>query len=211
MISISMLLLAVAVSLDSFGVGLTYGIKGIKIPIKSILIISCCSASTLLISMGFGHIIEQFLSPKVGEVFGGLILFLIGTYFLFQVLKPKKENEQVEQSEKTIVKLEIKKLGIMIQILKKPVIADLDQSGSINGWEAVLLGVALSLDAFGAGIGAALIHLPPIWTAVFAAAMSSIFVLFGMRLGFIFSKVKWVKKLTILPGILLMIIGLLKM
>lgn len=210
MVSISMLLLAFAVSLDSFGTGLTYGMKEIKIPLKSVLIISGCSAITFFVSMGFGHFLEQFLSPEACKVAGGSILLLLGTYFLYQVVKPEKKAIAVPE-EKTIIKLEIKSLGIMIQILKRPTIADLDQSGSINGWEAVLLGIALSLDAFGAGIGAALINLPPFFTAFTVAAMSSIFVLGGMKLGFAASKISWMQKLTFLPGILLIIIGLLKM
>ncbi|WHY70807.1 sporulation membrane protein YtaF [Fictibacillus enclensis] len=210
MVSFSMLLLAFAVSLDSFGTGLTYGMKEIKIPIKSVLIISSCSAITFFVAMGFGHFLERFLSPQAGQMAGGIILLGLGSYFLFQVAKPDKKAETVPE-EKTIVKLEIKSLGIMIQILKKPTIADLDKSGSINGWEAVLLGVALSLDAFGAGIGAAMIDMPPITTAFTVAAMSSIFVLAGIKLGFAVSKVTWMKKLTFLPGILLIIIGLMKL
>ena len=40
--------------------------------------------------------------------------------------------------------------------------ADIDKSGVINGIEAVLLGFALSIDAFGAGIGAAILGFSPI-------------------------------------------------
>ena len=40
---VSVLLLALAVSLDSFGAGLNYGLRNIKIPIGSILIIALCS------------------------------------------------------------------------------------------------------------------------------------------------------------------------
>lgn len=210
MVSFSMLLLAFAVSLDSFGTGLTYGMKEIKIPLKSVIIISICSAITFFAAMGFGHFLERFLSPHAGQVTGGLILLSLGSYFLYQVAKPEKKVSAIPE-EKIIVKLEIKSLGIMIQILSKPTIADLDKSGSINGWEAVLLGIALSLDAFGAGIGAAMVNMPPFLTAFTVAAMSSIFVIGGMKLGFSLSRITWMKKLTFLPGILLIIIGLLKM
>lgn len=39
----SLLLLAFALSLDGFGVGITYGLRKMKIPLLSVLIISLCS------------------------------------------------------------------------------------------------------------------------------------------------------------------------
>ncbi|MFE1243635.1 sporulation membrane protein YtaF [Fictibacillus sp. NPDC058756] len=210
MVAYSFVLLALAVSLDSFGAGLTYGMKSIKIPFRSILIIAICSAVTFLFSMYLGFTLEQFITQKTGEVIGGLILLGIGIYSLWQVFLPEKEN--IETEPKNLVLFEIKSLGIVIHILKKPVMADIDKSGSITGWEAVLLGIALSLDAFGAGIGAALIDLSPILTTVSIAVMSAQFLWGGMALGlYFFNKTNWMKRLSVLPGILLIVMGLLRM
>ncbi|MBY6035222.1 sporulation membrane protein YtaF [Fictibacillus nanhaiensis] len=210
MVAYSFVLLALAVSLDSFGAGLTYGMKSIKIPFRSILIIAICSAVTFLISMLLGFTLEQFISKKTGEVLGGMILLGIGIYSLWQVFLPEKEY--MEKETKDIVLFEIKSLGIVIHILKKPVMADIDKSGSITGWEAVLLGIALSLDAFGAGIGAALVHLPPLLTTMTIACMSALFLWGGMVVGlFSVNKAAWMKRLSILPGLLLIVMGLLKM
>jgi putative sporulation protein YtaF len=210
MVAYSFVLLALAVSLDSFGAGLTYGMKSIKIPFRSIMIIAICSAVTFLLSMLLGFTLEQFITKKTGEVLGGLILLGIGVYSLWQVFLPEKEN--IEKEPKNIVLFEIKSLGIVIHILKKPVMADIDKSGSITGWEAVLLGIALSLDAFGAGIGAALIDLSPLLTTVSIAVMSALFLWGGMALGlYFFNKTNWMKRLSILPGILLIVMGLLRM
>ena len=49
----------------------------------------------------------------------------------------------------------------MIQILRKPTVADFDKSGTISAGEA-LLGIALSVDSFGAGIGASLLGMHPL-------------------------------------------------
>ena len=59
--------------------------------------------------------------------------------------------------KKLLFNWEIRSLGVVIHILKKPTRADFDRSGIITGLEALFLGVALSLDAFGAGIGAAML------------------------------------------------------
>jgi putative sporulation protein YtaF len=209
MVAYSFVLLALAVSLDSFGAGLTYGLKSIKIPFRSISIIAICSAVTFLTSMLLGTVLEQFVSPKTGEVLGGVILLGIGFYSLWQVFLPEKDS--IEKETKDLVKFEIQSLGIVIHILKKPVIADIDKSGSITGWEAVLLGIALSLDAFGAGIGAALIDLSPAITASTIAVMSALFLWGGMILGlFFYHKGPWVKRISILPGLLLIVMGLLR-
>ncbi|MFC0187910.1 sporulation membrane protein YtaF [Fictibacillus aquaticus] len=207
--SASLWLLGLAVSLDSFGAGLTYGIKEIKIPFRSIFIISICSAATLFFSMAVGHGIEQFLSPDTGQLLGGFILIAIGICFLWQVMFKKEEKAETET--KSVLNLEIKSIGLVIKILKKPVIADFDRSGSITGIEAVLLGIALSLDAFGAGVGAALIDLPPVLTAGVSAAMSCLFLWSGMACGMLVSKYRWMQKLSLLPGMLLIIIGLMKL
>jgi putative sporulation protein YtaF len=210
MVAYSFVLLALAVSLDSFGAGLTYGMKSIKIPFRSILIIAICSAVTFLFSMFLGFTLEQFITQKTGEVLGGLILLGIGIYSLWQVFLPEKEN--IDTEPKNLVLFEIKSLGIVIHILKKPVMADIDKSGSITGWEAVLLGIALSLDAFGAGIGAALIDLSPLLTTVSIVVMSALFLWGGMALGlYFFNKTNWMKRLSVLPGILLIVMGLLRM
>ncbi|MBN6887960.1 putative sporulation protein YtaF [Cytobacillus horneckiae] len=206
---IALLILAVAVSLDSFSVGLTYGLRKMKIPIKSILIIACCSAFTLLISMGIGHTIARFISPAFADSLGGIILIVLGAWVLYQFFRPEKVKE-VLPHEKIIVNFEIKSLGLVINILRKPMAADIDKSGTITGIEAFLLGFALSLDAFGAGIGAAMLGYSPYYLAVSVAVMSSLFVFAGMRIGDVFSNVRWMQRCSFIPGLLLIIIGIWK-
>ncbi|WP_080844470.1 sporulation membrane protein YtaF [Cytobacillus gottheilii] len=209
--SFTLLLLAFAVSLDSFSVGLTYGLRKMKIPIKSILIIACCSAVTLFVAMGIGHIIVEFLSPHAAEQIGGIILIALGCWVLYQFFRPEKEKDKdLLPHEKTIVNFEIKSLGLVIHILKKPMSADFDKSGTIVGIEAILLGLALSLDAFGAGIGAALLGYSPYLLACAVAVMSSLFVLLGLKIGAVFSNSLFIQRFSFLPGLLLIIIGVWK-
>lgn len=207
--TISLLLLALAVSLDSFSVGFTYGLRKMKIPFKSIAIIAGCSAITLIIAMVFGHILERVFTATVAESIGGVILILLGAWILFQFFRPEKEKE-VLPHEKTIINFEIKSLGIVINILKKPMSADFDHSGTITGIEALMLGLALSLDAFGAGVGAAMLGFSPIYLAGSVASMSLIFVYLGLTIGTLFSHNSWVQRFSFLPGILLILIGIWK-
>ncbi len=205
----SLVLLAFAVSLDSFSVGFTYGLRKMKIPFKSIVIIACCSALTLLIAMGVGSTIATFISPSAAEKIGGLVLVGIGAWVLFQFFKPSRQSEE-QVEEKVLLKFEIKSLGVVINILRKPMVADFDKSGTITGVEAFMLGLALSLDAFGAGIGAALLGYSPWIMAACVAIMSSLFVTLGINSGRTFSESKWVQKFSFLPGVMLIVIGIWK-
>jgi putative sporulation protein YtaF len=91
----------------------------------------------------------------------------------------------------------------VIQILRTPTIADVDKSGNISVSEAMLLGLALSLDSFGAGIGAALIGFSPLLTASVIAVASGTFIAVGLRIGLLYAEMSWMKKLSVLPGCVL--------
>lgn len=207
-------ILAFAVSIDSFGVGITYGFRKIKIPISSIFIISLASALMILFSMQIGVWISLLLSSSVAKWIGSIILILIGLWVIMQVLyQDSKENDidyEPKKQDGNLISIEIKRLGLVIQILRTPMKADIDRSGIISAIEAVFLGLALSLDAFGAGLGAALIGFQPVETAITIAGMSGVFIILGIRLGFIFSGIRWLKKFSILPGIIMVIIGVIK-
>lgn len=209
MAAFSLLLLAFAVSLDSFSAGFMYGLRKIRIPVKSILVIASCSAATLLGATAFARIIETFISPEMAEKIGGVVFIFLGAWILLQFLLNDKNNDEIARN-KAIVNLEIKSLGLVIQILKKPVSADFDRSGVITGIEAFMLGLALSLDAFGAGIGAVLIGLNPFALALAVAVMSSSFVYLGMKAGTLLSQWRIVQKLSFIPGILLIFLGVWK-
>ncbi|MGJ7912794.1 sporulation membrane protein YtaF [Neobacillus sp. LXY-1] len=205
----SLILLAFALSLDSFSVGFTYGLRKMVIPLKSILIIATCTAVSLMVAMSIGHALDKVLSPRVTASIGGIILIALGAWVIVQFFRPEKEKETLEH-EKTIVNFEIRSLGLAINILKKPMSADFDRSGTITGIEALMLGFALSLDSFGAGIGAAMLGYSPLSLAITIAGMSSLFVFFGIKCGAIFHRFEWIQRFTFIPGVLLIIIGIWK-
>lgn len=101
-------------------------------------------------------------------------------------------------------------LGIVIQVLKYPHRADMDASGSISWAESLLLGLALSLDAFGAGFGAAVSGLGG-WALLalvpgFQVLMVGLGLTWGRRLGStqVASWQQW------LPGLMLILIGIIR-
>lgn len=230
----SLLVLAFAVSLDGFGVGVTYGLRRIRIPFLSVFIIACCSGLIIWLSMQLGGWLTGFLSEFAARLIGACVLIIIGGWALFQLKRGKPYDEANERTETArdvaagssfhakphigelsntalIVMVELKRLGLVIQILRTPQAADVDKSGTISASEAVMLGVALSLDAFGAGLGAAMIGLPALLTSLTIAAASALFLMGGIHFGFRFSTWKGMQTLSFLPGILLIMMGIMKL
>lgn len=219
---VSLLILALAVSLDGFAVGIMYGLRKIRIPLKSIVIISCCSGIIIFASMQVGLVLMRFMSPDTAKIIGACILIFIGIWAIANMMlqRDRKEPEEataattpypVSPVKRRIVTIEIKTLGLVIEILKSPAAADVDRSGNISSSEAALLGIALSLDAFGAGIGAAMIGLSPWTTPICIAVISGAFVAAGLRLGYLFSEATWLRNMSILPGLFLILIGIMKL
>ncbi|MBJ6363775.1 MntP/YtaF family protein [Paenibacillus sp. GCM10012307] len=240
----TLLLLAFAVSLDGFGVGVTYGLRQIRIPVLSILIIASCSGVIILLSMLFGQWMAGYISPHIAGLIGALILIGIGVLSLFQFFRNKR-SESLEEAgsasaaqarvqghgdvwtaavnedaspataavikNATVLQLELRRLGLVIQILRSPQAADVDRSGIISPSEAILLGCALSFDAFGAGLGAALLGFPPLLTALLIAFSSGMFLYLGIRIGFKFSYSSRMKALSFLPGVMLIVMGCFKL
>lgn len=205
----SILLLGIALSLDSLTVGLTYGMRKVSIPFKSLIIISLSTFIVLLLAMGMGSMIERYISFEAGQRLGGLILIGIGIWILFGFFTSPKANTEQQPNYK-IIKFDLKAFAVIIKILKKPMEADFDRSGKISGMEAFFLGLALSLDSFGAGIGAALIDLPPIIFSIIVTVFCTLFILVGIRMGKLLSNVRWMEKFAVLPGIALVLIGIYK-
>ncbi|SDC10181.1 putative sporulation protein YtaF [Paenibacillus sp. UNCCL117] len=222
----SLFLLALAVSLDGFGVGVTYGLRKIRIPLFSIAIISCCSGLIIFVSMQIGVWMSGWVYPDLAKTIGALILVGIGLWALYQLRKEEADSEEAGSAEtvsesaavvlgpasaKEIIYIELKRFGLVIQILRKPSIADMDRSGIISAYEATLLGLALSLDAFGAGIGAALLGFTPWLTAAVIALASGMFLSFGLRVGFRYAGAFWMRRLSVVPGFVLIIMGIMKL
>ncbi|RDW15601.1 sporulation membrane protein YtaF [Oceanobacillus chungangensis] len=196
-------LLVIAVSLDGFGVGITYGMQKIKVPLRALFIIMVCSGLVLLISMTLGKVLETLISADTARVLGGVILITLGIFSLVNIIRSKLKKQHVTETDPNSTTLSDIKT-----VLSTPDKADLDQSGIISVSEAVLLGFALSLDAFGAGIGASMLGYSPILTAFLIASMSGLFLFSGIRIGILLAQHQKFQRLTLLPPALLIGLGI---
>lgn len=211
---VSVLLLSLAVSLDSFTVGTAYGMRHIRIPVRSMLVIAACSFGAVLLIMTGGQWLLGWMSPAWGKRLGAFILCFVGLWSLWNVRRAMREEqgrEQLPQNRPKRRLWEIQLFGYVIQVLKKPDMADMDRSGIISTAEALLLGLALSLDAMGAAVGAVMVGFSPWLTALGIGGFSCLFLLLGLQAGFRLGSCKWVRSASLLPGMLLLLLGFSKL
>ncbi|HLR64893.1 MAG TPA: manganese efflux pump, partial [Pseudogracilibacillus sp.] len=146
----------------------------------------------VIISMTIGHMIRLVVPLHLTETIGSILLILIGLYLLVSVYIKAPSSRKRQLST----------------YLKHPEKVDFDQSRSISIYEALFLGLALSIDAFGAGIAASLLHYHLLSTASLAALMTGAFLFFSMKMGLYLSQFHLMSRLTFLPPLLIMSIGL---
>lgn len=209
------IIFALALSLDGFGVGISYGIRKIKIPFKSLMIICISSASALAVSMLAGNFIANFLTEKFAERLGGIALIFVGSWLLIQAwvqrLEPLKPIKPGFEDSLTIFKITLPGLGLVIKILKEPARADLDESGEISSNEAVFLGFALAMDALGAGMGAAMMGFSPLITPLVAGVCKFSLVSLGLYLGRQESIHGFLGNVGLIPGLIIFFLGAVKL
>ncbi len=192
---VAVFMLALAVSMDGFGVAVTYGLRHIRVPVICIFIVSLCSGMITLLAMSVAQQFADWMSADQARQLGAWVLIILGMYVIAQ----------------KFIHIQWYQYAIVIQILHTPLAADRDDSGNISPIEAVWLGIALSLDASGAGVGAAWTGLSPIITSSVIAISGGLFIALGLRVGYQASDRPWMYKYTWFPGSLLILLGMIKL
>lgn len=207
------LVLAISSSIDSLGIGITYGIKNTKISYVGSIILFIVSFINAIISIWLGNSIKSIFPEEIAKYIGSLLLILMGMFMIYQSLK--KENRNVKEKEEVKEKIYsffIDFLGITIQIIKNPANSDFDNSNKIDAKEALFLGLALSLDSICIGTSSSMVGISsgiyPFFISIFQILFLSIGNIIGKKLNK-FSKIPdniW----SVLAGILLISISIIK-
>ena len=178
---INTLILAISSSIDSLGIGITYGLKKTKLYKLDKLILFGISFMITLISGLVGTALKNILANNICDFIGSSILICMGIF-------------------------------IIIQTNEKELSFDLDHSNDINYQEAILLGLALSLDSLCIGIGAGTIGIHIYAFSFFTAILQYAFLSLGNFLGIHLAHFKFVPQSvwTKISGVLLILIGLIK-
>lgn len=197
--------LVVALSVDGALVGYAYGTRGISLSVGVRILISVISGLVMVSAVLLGAATSLYLAPRIERIAGGTILIIIGAMTVFRGSYHRGRTMGGFPGTRGG-----SASNTFLRVLQDPEAADIDGSGSINPFESLLLGTALALDAFGAGIGAGLTGLFLVFLP-FAVGLGMFAALsIGTALGS--SGVRWnLSKRGLfhpaLPGILIMALG----
>lgn len=209
------ILLAFCSTLDSLGIGITYGLKNTHILFGAKIILFLSSFLVTILSLLFGDCLAYFLPDSITNVLGSIVLILIGSFMIFSCFKKEKVKTNINESKtdtQKVYKFFIRFLGITIQIIRDPTNSDFDNSNNIDSKEALFLGIALSLDTIGIGISSSMLEINYFFLPLLVAIFELFFLSFGSFLG---RRIKNISNIpeniwSILAGFLLIFIGITK-
>mgnify|MGYP004510514685 CR=1 FL=1 len=206
------ILLAVSLSIDALGIGVSYGLRSIKIPLSAKLIVSIVSILFTGCAVLIGNVILMWLPKTAAQLIGCLMLFILGVFIILQALFSKKKQKKEKPKKDTIFSAPLKPFGITIQVIRNPVSCDFDHSAHIDAFEAIYLGAALSIDSFGAGISSAVSGLNSLFIPIVAGLCQLLFLCAGNMIGQRISSFQKIdsKIFVVCSGILLIILALIR-
>ncbi|WP_312470888.1 sporulation membrane protein YtaF [Neobacillus sp.] len=168
---------AVSSSVDNLGVGISYGIRKIRIGLGANLLIGLICFLMSIVGITFGIWLSKILPGIFPVIIGAFFLLIIGIRIILLGAPRKKRTVAVSTESGQHQSPSMK------GILRNPEVADVDNSGEIGLGEALLLGVALSANALTNGLGAGLLGFSPLEISLTAAIGSIISVWAGVKLG----------------------------
>lgn len=184
----SSLLFGVSASLDALLLGITYGIRRIHIRLWQNLLISFITLLGTCLSVGFGSWLSSRIPPSKGGIFpknfplgkqiGSATLMLLGIYLLLKFMIPlcKRYLHNLRLKGKTgEIDLSASSRDTGNDLVPTP------ESASLRS--VLFLGVALSANNIGIGLGASMAGLSLAPAAVTTFLFSAVFLALGNRLG----------------------------
>ena len=204
---IAIIILALSVSIDSFGIGITYGIRNTTLPISSKFILVVISFFFSFFAVFIGNTLLSLLSDTMIKIISVGLLILLGLWIIY--ISIREDNPKEIKTHKIFFKT----FGITIQIIKNPSSSDLNDSKNIEKNEAVYLATALSLDSICVGISSSSFGFYNVLFPILVPLFQFIFINLGIKLGkkIILINSNLLKFWNILSGVLLIIIGLFRL
>jgi putative sporulation protein YtaF len=201
----SLVLVAIAVSIDGFWGGFSFGLRKTKITSLSLVIISTWSIIFTMISMIIGQSIQHYVPLEFGKYLGCILLLLLGVFTLKEGLEQKEKTSSVSKEPFSF------SFKDLLKILNNPILADIDHENDIKPLEGCLFGIAVALDASIAAFTLSFYGFNPYLTPFLFGITH--FILIGM--GNVIATNKFInstmERVSILPGIILITIGLLRL
>lgn len=162
------LLFGVSASLDALLVGVTCGIRRVRISPWQNLLISFITLAGTCLSVGLGTRLLLVLPIHIATLAGSMVLILLGIYYIVKSMLQYLEKYQQRN---------IPQVGEIQQTSIE------DYNNTLESKEALALGFALSANNVGIGLSASIAGLSLVPTAVVTLFFSLVFLFLGNRLG----------------------------
>ena len=206
MMLITIILLALSVSIDSLGIGITYGIRKTSISSSGKFILFFVSLLLGVVSVAFGHFLIYILPVNIIKIISVFLLCIMGFLIIYEATNNNEKKEYKTH------KIFLKSLGITIQIIRNPISSDLNNSKIIEKNEALYLACALSLDSICVGIISSSFGIASLFFPVLVPLFQFILLNTGIFIGkkIIIYNSSSLKFWNVLSGILLILIALIR-
>ncbi|MDF2800996.1 MAG: ytaF [Anaerocolumna sp.] len=182
-------LMTLAATADSFIIAFNYGIKKVIISNSSNLFIAIFCLLGTLVSMLIGEFLGGLVTVHTANILGSVVLVGFSIYMLKNALFTSEEDTH--------------------QYTQDPTAVDKDNSKVIEFKESFLIGLLLSINNMGMGIGAGITGMPILITSAVCAGASFLFIKIGCLFGSHIESSKVSRILEIISGVFVLILGIL--
>jgi len=206
---LSIMLLNISASFDNFGVGVSYGLRNICIPLSLNLFIAFLNSSGTFFSMLFSKEISGFLKPDTAGYIGAILLIGIGCSIIIMDFRKKKiERSPSPASSDDIYVRKNTLFPRIYSFIDDPFAAGIICSGLVKTKEGIILASALTLSNISTGFAAGMLGFSLTLTTAAAFVCNILALYTGEKTGH-YSSVRMIKELSgIASGVLLIFIGL---
>lgn len=187
--------IAIASNLDNAGVGIAYGVRKIRISWVPNLVIALISGVATYLSGILGVVITQYVPARTASWLGAAVMIGVGVWVMSEPWRKRGARHKNARN-------------LMTRILRNPVEADFDKSATISMVEALVLGIALAMNALVGGFDAGVFHIGVLWTALMVALFSFLLLGVSAYLGSHYAAETLGDRATYIAGILLILIGI---
>ncbi|MCI8391760.1 MAG: sporulation protein [Roseburia sp.] len=156
-------LLIVALSVDVFLACVACGAEQIRIGKMTALCISAICSGVLFLSLAAGNLLDGVIKERYTVLLCFSVLLAVGVFKLAEYgirVYIKKHTFLCKR-----VRITFSQIHLILSIYRNPVIADQDKSSNMSVAEGVFFALAMSLDGFFGGLGAAFLGIR-IWQTI---------------------------------------------
>ncbi|MCR2033195.1 manganese efflux pump [Anaerofustis stercorihominis] len=174
-----LLLLIVALSMDTFLISSSFGSNNIRVKIPGAIIIALGSAVSLSVSILLSNILSNIIPIHLFNMLSFLVLIIIGSYNIFSTaIKNYLKKMQVLNKN---ISLNIEGYHLLVDVFIDETKADIDKSKDLDMKEALLIGGLGSMDSLCAGLSFPFTNVSIIFVLAFIICISLVFL--GFKLG----------------------------